>query len=94
MAPIRSGSTITPADKDPVRHQHALSIQDVVKSLKRQTGPFGIEGYTLPSTDIVTNRPRTTKMKGYKVPGFIEKACKLKSFMPPADYDVATDWQK
>ena len=69
-------------------------MADVVKSLnKKAEPPFGIKGYQIAPTDVVTSRPRTTKF-GYpfKIPGFVDKACKEKNFIPAADYNIPIDW--
>eukprot|EP00347_Sterkiella_histriomuscorum_P004088 403361797 len=74
----------------------SISIQDIIKSNMRQTtgdSVFGISGYHLPNTNIITQRPRTTKFTTYNVPHFIDKYTKSREFVPGPKYDTMQDWK-
>jgi hypothetical protein len=48
----------------------------------------------LPSTDIVTFKPRTTKIPKYNIPHFIDQHVKNKSYLPsPQAYETTFDWK-
>lgn len=77
--------------------RNPISVQDVVRSNFRKTKgdqSFGIANYSLPSTDLVTSKVRTTKITNFKVPSFIETVVKNKSFLPsPQAYETSYDWK-
>ena len=54
---------------------------------------FGITGYHLPNTELVTGRPRTTKFTHYNVPHFIDAYSKSKAFIPGPKYETLIDWK-
>lgn len=54
---------------------------------------FGITGYHMPNTNILTQRPRTTKFTTYNAPHFIDKYTKGREFVPGPKYDTLTDWK-
>lgn len=74
-----------------------ISVQDVVRSNFRKTKgdqAFGITNYSLPSTDIVTSKVRTTKIANFNVPHFIDTIVKNKQFLPsPQAYETSYDWK-
>lgn len=55
---------------------------------------FGISGYRLPNTEILTGRPRTTKFTNYNVPHFIDTYSKEKAFVPGPKYETLSNWKK
>ena len=75
--------------------RNPISISEIVKSNMKHTNPdsmFGIKGYTIPHTDLITSRPRTTKFSKYSVPHFIDKYTKSKEFIPGPKYETMSDW--
>ena len=76
--------------------RYTVSIQDIVKSnIRKSNGDsvFGITGYHLPNTELVTGRPRTTKFTTYNVPHFIDNYSKSKAFIPGPKYETLIDWK-
>ena len=73
-----------------------MSIQDIIKSNMKKTkgdSVFGIEGYRLPNTEILTGRPRTTKFTTYNIPHFIDAYSKSRAFVPGPKYETIIDWK-
>lgn len=55
---------------------------------------FGIEGYVMPPVGKLLIQPRCYKWANDKVPGFIDKACKSKDFIPsPSKYSGHLEWK-
>lgn len=74
-----------------------ISVQEVVNSSMRRTqnkSLWGIEGYKLPDTSLITLRPKTTKILPFKQPHFIEQITKAKEYIPGPQYDVITNWKE
>lgn len=63
--------------------------------MRKTTGDsvFGIAGYHMPNTNIITQRPRTTKFTTYNIPHFIDKYAKSREFVPGPKYETIADWK-
>lgn len=73
-----------------------VTIQEIIKTSMRRTNGdsvFGISGYHLPNTELITARPRTTKFTTYNVPHFIDTYSKNKAFIPGPKYETMIDWK-
>lgn len=55
---------------------------------------WGIEGYKLPDTSLITLRPKTTKIINFKQPHYIEQIAKAKEYVPGPHYDVVPNWKE
>lgn len=60
----------------------------------RGQSPFGLDSYTIPKTDIILSRPRTTKIVNDKIVPFIDMQAKMKNFVPPPNkYEMFFNWK-
>lgn len=74
-----------------------ISVQEIINSSMRRTNNkslWGIEGYKLPDTSLITLRPKTTKFINFKQPHYIEQITKAKEFIPGPHYDVIQNWKE
>jgi hypothetical protein len=73
-----------------------IPISEIIKASMRKTNGdqvFGIKGYRMPNTNIITQRPRTTKFNSYKIPHFIDQYTKSREFVPGPKYETVLDWK-
>jgi hypothetical protein len=56
--------------------------------------PFGLESYTIPKTDLLFQRPHTSKIVSNKIPCYLDRVVKDKEWVPaPNKYPLGFDWK-